>query len=90
MTLIRSITRGCGTALDPADDTDNSAADFTVGTVNPRGNSVTPTETVCPPGNPQLADKSGREDAEAQVQEEAEALGRGRQEEEVQEEEALR
>jgi hypothetical protein len=48
MTLIRSISRGCGTALDPADDTDNSAADFTVGTGNPRGNSVTPTETVCP------------------------------------------
>ena len=49
MTLIRSISRGCATALDPADDTDNSAADFTVGTGNPRGNSVTPTETVCPP-----------------------------------------
>ena len=52
MTLIRSISRGCATALDPADDTDNSAADFTVGTGNPRGNSVTPTEKVCPPGNP--------------------------------------
>jgi hypothetical protein len=49
MTLIRSISRGCGTSLDAADDTDNSAADFTVGTGNPRGNSVTPTETVCPP-----------------------------------------
>jgi hypothetical protein len=52
MTLVRSISRGCATALDVADDTDNSAADFTVGTGNPRGNSVTPTETVCPPGNP--------------------------------------
>jgi hypothetical protein len=52
MTLIRSISRGCTTALDAADDTDNSAADFTVGAGNPRGNSVTPTETVCPPGNP--------------------------------------
>jgi hypothetical protein len=52
MTLIRSISRGCTTALDAADDTDNSAADFTVGAGNPRGNSATPTETVCPPGNP--------------------------------------
>ena len=51
-TLIRSISRGCATALDAADDTDNSAADFAVGTGNPRGNAVTPTETVCPPGNP--------------------------------------
>jgi hypothetical protein len=38
--------------LDAADDTNNSATDFTVGTGNPRGNAVTPTETVCPPGNP--------------------------------------
>lgn len=49
-TLVRSISRGCPTALDIADDTGNSAADFTVGTGTPRGNSVPPTETVCPPG----------------------------------------
>ncbi len=48
-TLVRSISRGCATALDIADDTGNSAADFTVGTGTPRGNSVPPTETVCPP-----------------------------------------
>jgi hypothetical protein len=48
-TLARSISRGCPTALDPADDTNNSAADFTVGTGNPRGNAVAPTETPCPP-----------------------------------------
>jgi hypothetical protein len=51
-TLVRSISRGCPTALDAADDTNNSATDFTVGTGNPRGNAVTPTETICPPGNP--------------------------------------
>jgi hypothetical protein len=47
MTLVRSISRGCATSLDAADDTDNSAADFAVGAGNPRGNSVTPTETLC-------------------------------------------
>jgi hypothetical protein len=46
--LIRTISRGCATALDAADDTNNSAADFTIGAGNPRGNSVTPTETPCP------------------------------------------
>jgi hypothetical protein len=55
-TLIRSIARACATRLDAADDTNDSAADFTIGTGNPRGNSVTPTETNCPatapPGNP--------------------------------------
>jgi hypothetical protein len=45
-TLVRTISRGCATALDTADDT-NSAADFSLGTGNPRGNSVTPTETPC-------------------------------------------
>ena len=49
MTLVRSISRGCATSLDAADDTDDSAADFTVGAGNPRGNSATPTETLCPP-----------------------------------------
>jgi len=46
--LIRTISRGCPTQLDAADDTNNSAADFTIGPGNPRGNSVTPTETPCP------------------------------------------
>ena len=45
--LIRTISRGCATALDKADDT-NSAADFTLGAGSPRNNSATPTETPCP------------------------------------------
>ena len=51
-TLERSITRGCATALDLADDTNNSSADFALSTSPPRNNAATPTETVCPPGNP--------------------------------------
>jgi hypothetical protein len=51
-TLERSITKGCATALDTADDTDNSSADFALSTNPPRNNAATPTETVCPPGNP--------------------------------------
>jgi hypothetical protein len=45
--LIRTISRGCPTALDAADDT-NGAADFTLGAGSPRNNSATPTETACP------------------------------------------
>ena len=47
--LTRSITRGCATALDPADDTNSSAADFSVTTRTPHSNSQTPTDVVCPP-----------------------------------------
>jgi hypothetical protein len=50
--LERLITKGCATALDPADDTNNSAADFQLATRSPRANSVTPPETVCPPAPP--------------------------------------
>lgn len=39
-------------SLDVADDTDNSASDFALGTGNPRGNSVSPTETPCPASTP--------------------------------------
>ena len=46
--LIRTIAQGCGSSLDPADDT-NSAADFTLGAGSPRNNSATPTETPCTP-----------------------------------------
>ena len=49
--VIRTISRGCTTALDTADDT-NSAADFTLGAGTPRNNATTPTETVCPPAPP--------------------------------------
>jgi hypothetical protein len=45
--LTRSITRGCATALDPADDTNNSVADFALTAGTPRGNTATPTETLC-------------------------------------------
>jgi hypothetical protein len=46
----RSITANCPTALDNADDTNDSAADFGFVVGFPlRNNSVAPTETVCPP-----------------------------------------
>lgn len=48
----RTITRGCPTALDLPDDTNNSAADFQVAAPSPRPNSDTPTETPCSPGSP--------------------------------------
>jgi hypothetical protein len=48
----RTIARGCPTALDLPDDTNNSAADFQVATPSPRPNSMTPTETPCEPGTP--------------------------------------
>jgi hypothetical protein len=47
MALRRSIAANCLTALDPADDTDNSSADFSAATPNPRPNSVAPTEMPC-------------------------------------------
>jgi hypothetical protein len=43
----RTIARGCATALDPADDTNDSAADFSPVMPAPRPNSVSPTEQVC-------------------------------------------
>ena len=45
--LVRTISRGCATALDAADDTDNSAADFSIGTPIGRNNAATPTEKPC-------------------------------------------
>jgi hypothetical protein len=44
----RTIARGCPTSLDAADDTNNSAADFSVTTPNPRNNAAPITETLCP------------------------------------------
>ena len=46
--ILRSISRGCPTLLDPADDTNNSATDFALGTPNPRNNASPITETPCP------------------------------------------
>jgi hypothetical protein len=48
--LQRKITAGCPTLLQASDDTDNSAADFQAAFPTPRNNSVTPTESPCPPG----------------------------------------
>jgi hypothetical protein len=47
--IVRSISANCPTALDDADDTDDSAADFSETTPNPRPNSAPITETVCAP-----------------------------------------
>lgn len=45
--LHRTIGRGCTTALDPADDSDNSNADFATANPSPRNNSTAPTEQLC-------------------------------------------
>jgi hypothetical protein len=45
--LVRTISRGCATVLDAPDDSDNSAADFSIGTPIGRPNSATPTEKPC-------------------------------------------
>ena len=50
MALRRSIAPGCATMLEPSDDTNDSAADFSLTTPNPRSNSVTPTEMPCTSG----------------------------------------
>jgi hypothetical protein len=50
MSLRRSIGRGCATFLDPADDSDDSAADFTAVLPLPRPNSVVPSERSCTAG----------------------------------------
>jgi hypothetical protein len=47
--IVRSISANCPTALDDADDTNDSAADFSEATPNPRPNSSPITETVCAP-----------------------------------------
>lgn len=47
MAIRRTISQGCATLLDGADDTNNSAADFAEAAPNPRNNSVAPTETAC-------------------------------------------
>jgi hypothetical protein len=45
--LVRTISRGCATELDAADDSDNSVADFSIGTPIGRPNAATPTEKPC-------------------------------------------
>jgi hypothetical protein len=46
--LLRSITPGCATFLENADDTNDSAVDFSLQTPNPRNNTTTPIEKECP------------------------------------------
>jgi hypothetical protein len=49
MVSVRSITANCPTALDPADDTNQSSADFGFATgYAPRNNSLAPPEVICP------------------------------------------
>jgi Ca2+-binding RTX toxin-like protein len=48
--LVRAICRGDQTLLDAPDDTNNSNADFAVGTPIGRNNAATPTETPCTAG----------------------------------------
>jgi Ca2+-binding RTX toxin-like protein len=57
--LVRTISRGCSTLLDAPDDTDNSAADFAIGTPIGRNNAATPTERPCAgaAGSPTCAGK---------------------------------
>ncbi len=47
MALRRTIAPGCATLLEPTDDRDNSAADFSSVFPGPRPNSVIPTEQAC-------------------------------------------
>jgi hypothetical protein len=47
MALRRTIARGCPTALDPQDDSNDSAADFSPAAPQPRPNSLAPSEQLC-------------------------------------------
>jgi hypothetical protein len=47
MALRRSLGRGCATALDPADDSGQSGADFEAVFPAPRPNSIPPSEHTC-------------------------------------------
>jgi hypothetical protein len=51
--IVRSIAPGCSSLLEDSDDTNNSAADFSEATPNPRPNSAAITEAACgpPPGS---------------------------------------
>jgi hypothetical protein len=48
--LARSIEPGCATLLEPGDDTNDSATDFSVGAMSPRNNSMAPVEMACTGG----------------------------------------
>ena len=80
----RSLARGCATALDTADDTNNSSVDFALVTPSPRPNSVAPTETLCAPKG---TGGGKKKKCKKKKKEEERRLGVRGQEEEVQEEE---
>jgi hypothetical protein len=48
--ILRKISPGCPTLLEPGDDTDDSATDFAIlpNSPNPRNNATPPTEQLCP------------------------------------------
>lgn len=52
MALRRTIEPGCATLLEPGDDRDNSALDFSPAFPSPRPNSVKPSEHACSPQTP--------------------------------------
>jgi hypothetical protein len=69
--LTRTEARGCPTLMEAIDDSDNSAADFSLATPSPRSNLATPTETPCPTPAPaptkKKCKKKKRRHAGAQV-----------------------
>jgi hypothetical protein len=66
MALRRTIAPGCPTLLEPTDDRDNGAVDFSVVSPTPRPNSVAPTERTCAPnGGPQGGAAAGGEGGDA-------------------------
>jgi hypothetical protein len=56
MALRRTIVPGCPTLLEPTDDRDNSAADFSAVFPAPRPNSVAPSEHTCGGGGGSAAE----------------------------------
>jgi hypothetical protein len=60
MALRRTIAPGCPSLLEPSDDHDNSAADFTVVFPAPRPNSVAPSEHSCPASGDQSGGSAGK------------------------------
>lgn len=63
--ITRSISRGCATLLEAADDTNNSIADFAQTAPTPRSNSVAPTEKPCPTKKKKCKKKKGKSGAVA-------------------------
>jgi Ca2+-binding RTX toxin-like protein len=58
--ITRKLTKGCKTALDAKDDTNNSASDFAqTNTPSPRGNATVPTERLCVPCGGNLSTITG-------------------------------